>query len=122
MQFDNSMCDSYPLELWFPPAFDESPTGTDNEYFEVAKLVCSVCVHQSACAVLGEDERYGMWGGATPAERRKGSTKPPKRLMNEEGLALLPNRFDSDGKPTRVDINTLRASIQAVTRKRQPAS
>jgi hypothetical protein len=120
--FSNPLCVDYATELWFPPSFDEGPTGTDSEYFEIGKMVCSVCTHQTECRKKGEDEKYGLWGGSTPAERRKGSTRPPKRVMNEDAMDLLPYKFDTEGVPTSVDVPSLRSSIQSVTRKRQPAS
>jgi len=113
MQFESPLCENYSMELWFPPSFDEEPTGTDSEYFEVAKLVCSECLRKTECAELGRDERYGCWGGTTPAERRRGVSKPSKRLMNEEAFDLLPERGEA-----HVDINPLRAAIREVTRKR----
>lgn len=113
--FDDALCQSYSTDLWFPPAFDEEPTGKDSEYFEVGKMVCSVCNARSACSLAGQDEKYGMWGGATPAERRRGVVRPSKRLMNHEALSMLPPIGHS------VDINPLRAKIRKVTSKRPSA-
>ena len=114
--FPNAACRGYSIELWFPPAFDEDPTGTDSEYWEVGKMVCSVCPHFTECRELGEDEKYGLWGGATPSERRRGIYRPSKRHMSSKAFALLPKSGE------RVDINPLRVSLREVTRKRQPVS
>lgn len=114
--FPDALCRSYSHEIWFPPAFDEDPTGTDSEYFEVAKMVCSVCTHKSACKVQGEEEKYGVWGGTTPSERRRGIERPTKRHMSNAALELLPATGE------RVYINPLRDKIRLVTRKRQQIS
>ena len=114
--YPDALCRGYSHEIWFPPAFDEDPTGTDSEYFEVAKMVCSICKHKSECKALGAEEKFGVWGGTTPAERRRGIERPSKRHMNQAGLDLLP------ATGARVDINPLRQSLRAVTRKRQSVS
>lgn len=113
-EFADALCRSYHSDLWFPPAFDEHPTGTDSEYFEVAKMVCSVCMCRTACLEAGREEKFGMWGGATPSERRRGINRPSKRLANRAALELLP-KF---GDPQPVEIGPLRKSVQDVTRRR----
>lgn len=116
MDFPDALCRGVSLDLWFPPAFDENPTGTDSEYFEVSKIVCSVCHHKSECKVLGAAEKYGVWGGTTPSERRRGIERPPKRHMSTAALKLLPPSGE------RVDIKPLKEKLRLVTRKRQQVS
>ena len=112
----DAACRGYSIELWFPPAFDEDPTGTDSEYWEVGKMVCSVCKHRPECREMGEAEKYGLWGGATPSERRRGISRPSKRHMSTKAWELLPKTGE------RVDINPLRQQLRSGTRKRQPVS
>ena len=49
----------------------DSDDETNNSYRE-ARRVCRVCPVAAECLewALTNDERYGMWGGMTPAERR----------------------------------------------------
>jgi len=49
----------------------DSDDETNNSYRE-ARRVCRVCPVAAECLewALANDERYGMWGGMTPAERR----------------------------------------------------
>ena len=115
--FENPKCMEYSQELWYPPLFDDQPgpTGSDAEYFEIAKMVCSVCPHNTECRQRGTNERWGVWGGTTPVERRREQYRPSKRLMSDEALTLIP------GPGHRVDIKQLTSAINKVTRKRPVA-
>lgn len=53
-------------DAWFP----ESGTGTTYETLQ-ARSICRQCIHQSECAEWGINyEKYGIWGGLIPTERR----------------------------------------------------
>jgi len=54
----------YNPAAWFP---------SDNRDLSVAKAVCTQCAAQNACFAYAvrENIRYGIWGGATPAERKE---------------------------------------------------
>ena len=60
---DLAACREIAVELFFPPAEQES---------EVAKAVCSDCTVRQPCLefALAEGERFGIWGGLTSQERR----------------------------------------------------
>lgn len=47
--------------------------GDTTEYYAEAKKICDSCPIRDACLeyALKEKERYGMWGGTTPIERRR---------------------------------------------------
>ncbi|MGW1979200.1 WhiB family transcriptional regulator [Streptomyces sp. NPDC001889] len=47
-------------ELWWTT----TPTAQQH-----AAAICHTCPLQAPCALLGADERYGVWGGRTPTER-----------------------------------------------------
>jgi WhiB family redox-sensing transcriptional regulator len=49
----------------------DSDDETNNTYRE-ARRVCRMCPVAAECLewALTNDERYGMWGGMTPVERR----------------------------------------------------
>ena len=53
----------YNRDFWFP---------SNSQDLSAAKAVCQQCPAQSACLAyaISEDIRYGIWGGATPAERQ----------------------------------------------------
>src|SRR5690242_4606087 len=56
-------------EAWWPVAreVDEAPA-------RMALAACSTCPVQQACLeyALAADERFGIWGGTLPAERKAG--------------------------------------------------
>lgn len=116
-EFENPLCADYALELWFPPAHDEDPTGPDSDYHDVAKMVCSVCKHVSECLSENVEEKYGVWGGTTPSERRRGTVRPSKRLMNRAAFGELPPS-KTLGLPTHVNIKKVRTALKKVTNKR----
>jgi WhiB family transcriptional regulator, redox-sensing transcriptional regulator len=55
----------YDRDAWFPRKAGKAGTS-------VAKAICQQCPAQNACLAyaVSEDIRYGIWGGATPAERQ----------------------------------------------------
>lgn len=65
---DDALCFGKPNSIWFP-----NTNQYDGELVARAKEICSECVVSQECLVyaLGNDERYGVWGGLTPEERRR---------------------------------------------------
>jgi hypothetical protein len=56
-------CTNYP-ELFFPDKADGESAGQ-------AKRLCRSCPVLAQCGIYGiQFERYGVWGGLTPVERR----------------------------------------------------
>lgn len=60
---DQAACRQTPVETFFPPAEQEA---TD------AKSVCLGCSVRAECLefAIQAGERFGIWGGLTPQERR----------------------------------------------------
>lgn len=56
-------CFEVPVEIFFPPTEQEA---------EAAKSVCKRCAVREECLefAIEVDERFGVWGGLTPQERR----------------------------------------------------
>lgn len=54
------------VDLFFPERGGCAPGETAN-----AKDVCRGCVVRAECLEAGMDEKFGMWGGLTPRERRR---------------------------------------------------
>ena len=71
---DLAACREIAVELFFPPAEQES---------EVAKSVCSDCTVRQPCLefALAEGERFGIWGGLTSQERRSLAAKRRKTRL-----------------------------------------
>ena len=60
---EHASCRTIPVELFFPLVEQEA---------EDAKTVCQACLVREQCLefAIGAGERFGVWGGLTPQERR----------------------------------------------------
>ncbi len=60
---DRAACRRIAVELFFPPAEQEA---------DDAKSVCAICEVRQPCLefAIEAGERFGVWGGLTPQERR----------------------------------------------------
>ena len=73
---ERAACREEDPDLFYPP---EGERGSNLALRElVAKRICATCPVQSECAAyaLAVDERYGVWGGLTPAERQRRRRRP----------------------------------------------
>ena len=82
---DSAACRMTPVELFFPPAEQE---------VEEAKAMCAICEVRQPCLefALAAGERFGVWGGLTPQERRSLIAKRRSRARAEaasEAIAPL---------------------------------
>ena len=73
---DRAACRMVPVELFFPPAEQE---------VEEAKAMCAICEVRQPCLefALAAGERFGVWGGLTPQERRSLIAKRRSRARAE---------------------------------------
>lgn len=84
---DDAACREIAVELFFPPAEQES---------EVAKSVCAECTVRQPCLefALAEGERFGIWGGLTSQERRSVAAKRRKaRLAGATTSEAVPSSY-----------------------------
>ena len=60
---EHGACRDVPVRLFFPPAELEAAE---------AKAVCAICEVRQTCLefALAAGERFGVWGGLMPQERR----------------------------------------------------
>lgn len=70
--FDGTqLCITYDTEIFFP---EPNELGKYSESdFDMAKSICNNCWMKDACLsfALQTNEKEGVWGGTTPAERRR---------------------------------------------------
>ena len=73
---DQAACRLIPVELFFPPAEQE---------VDEAKAVCATCEVRQPCLefAIAAGERFGVWGGLTPQERRSLIAKRRSRARAE---------------------------------------
>jgi WhiB family redox-sensing transcriptional regulator len=69
-------CRDVPVQLFFPPAEQEA---------DEAKAICAICEVRQPCLefALAAGERFGVWGGLTPQERRSLSARRRNRARSE---------------------------------------
>ena len=73
---DRAACRQVPVELFFPPAEQEA---------DEAKALCALCEVRQPCLefAIAAGERFGVWGGLTPQERRSLIAKRRSRARAE---------------------------------------
>lgn len=82
---EDSECATYPKKIWFPDIYDDDGEeqiddgtiweafGDTSEFYNEAREICASCPVRLECLefALARKERFGMWGGLTPIERRR---------------------------------------------------
>lgn len=76
-QYEAPLCAQVDGDIWFPEQ------GGDHRTINMAKKLCHQCHHRIECAEWGiQNERFGIWGGTTAADRniirRKRKIKLPR--------------------------------------------
>lgn len=66
------------------------------------------------CEVLGEEEEFGVWGGWSPKDRKRGEFRRPKKILPIEYHGVLP-RHQAD---IRIDIPALKETLKSYTKRR----
>jgi WhiB family transcriptional regulator, redox-sensing transcriptional regulator len=69
-----------------------------------AKRICARCEVRAECRddALATNERFGVWGGMTPQERRAYQRLPPAQRARF-ATAVLARLLDADDEPTAAD-------------------
>lgn len=101
MNWDDAACKGAAKRLGYDPFFpniiDENGEeyyddgtiwaafGDTTDYYKEAKSICDSCPIKEGCLAhaLEEKERYGMWGGTTPIERRRVERRERRRKLQE---------------------------------------
>lgn len=76
---EEAACQGCDPELWYPPEVHGRRTRSERLDADAAKQVCESCAVRVECLrfALEHAEPWGVWGGATPAERRQLAQGPP---------------------------------------------
>ena len=77
--YDHALCIGLPTEWFFPEQGGEAS-------YNNGKRVCAGCPVKAQCLSLAADyvatgDRYGLFGGQSPAERRRSRRSEPVRLL-----------------------------------------
>ena len=96
--FDDGECKGQDQKLWYPDIIDDDGEewfddgtiweafGDTSSYYDEALTICVSCPVRDACLAhaLAEKERFGMWGGLTPIERRRIERKERRQRLKEK--------------------------------------
>lgn len=94
---DEGECNHYPYEVFFPNIMDDTGVewiddgtiweafGDTSHFYDEARPICESCPVRELClaSALANKERYGMWGGLTPIERRRIERKDRRQRLKE---------------------------------------
>ncbi|GAA3078131.1 WhiB family transcriptional regulator [Streptosporangium carneum] len=70
---DRAACVGADPEIFYPKVSTaRKQEGAERRAYDKAKKVCARCTVRQECGeyALARDDRYGMWGGLTPRQRR----------------------------------------------------
>jgi Transcription factor WhiB len=97
---EDAECHNYPKRIFYPIIIDDGVEwiddgtiweafGDTSSYYDEARQICSLCPVKTACLNYAMDnkERYGMWGGLTPIERRRIERTARRNRLKEKRVA-----------------------------------
>lgn len=70
---------------WFDDGTIWEAFGDTSDNYSGARAICALCTCRVACLnrALDTKERWGMWGGLTPIERRRIERKDRRKRLKE---------------------------------------
>lgn len=73
-------------EEWIDDGTIYGAYGDTSEFYDAARKVCAVCPLRDQCLAnaLANKERYGMWGGTTPIERRRVERSDRRKKLKDK--------------------------------------
>ena len=84
-RFTNPLCSGEDPENFFIDDDEKETAAISRVYYRKAKLICSKCEHIVECAEWGLlYEKYGLWGGLTPLERKEIRRRRKIRVIERE--------------------------------------
>jgi Transcription factor WhiB len=96
---DEGECIGHPNQkLWYPDIFDDEGNewyddgtiweayGDTSHFYDEARAICEACPVREQCVLhaLSEKERFGMWGGLTPIERRRIERRERRQRLKDK--------------------------------------
>lgn len=94
---EEAECRTYPKKIWYPDItdangdewFDDGTIweayGDTSHFYDEARSICETCPVKELCLAhaLATKERFGMFGGLTPIERRRIERKDRRLRLKE---------------------------------------
>ena len=98
---EEAECRRHPKETFYPIIIDGDGVewiddgtiweafGDTSEYYDEARDICESCPVKKRCLAYAMEnkERYGMWGGLTPIERRRIERTARRKRLQEKRRA-----------------------------------
>lgn len=95
---EEAECLRYPNDIFYPTIVDDEGNewfddgtiweafGDTSDFYTEARTICDLCPVQAECRdhALANKERFGMWGGLTPIERRRIERKERRQRLKEK--------------------------------------
>lgn len=96
-------CYSHPKKVFYPDIVDDDGVewfddgtiweafGDTSHFYDEGRKLCFECPVRLACLqkALDEKERFGMWGGLTPIERRRIERKDRRQRLKDKRASEL---------------------------------
>ncbi len=78
-------------EEWFDDGTIWEAFGDTSHFYDKAREICAACPVRAQCEeyALANKERYGMWGGLTPIERRRIERRERRNRLKEKRAQQL---------------------------------
>jgi hypothetical protein len=94
---DLAACRGTSSQIFFPDIIDDNGEewiddgtiwgayGDTSHFYDEARAICAKCPIKAQClaVALENKERYGMWGGTTPIERRRVERTERRQRLKE---------------------------------------
>ena len=109
------LCRGLHTDMFFPPIDKEDRQGPESAYYWLGKFVCEHCPVRTECAALGKDEEYGLWGGATPKERRTGRLEWNKSRIEPSAI----KHFPKAAPDSPIDLRETRDMVRTYLKRRK---
>jgi hypothetical protein len=95
---NKAACTNLPSVLFFPRIYAENGEeqyddgtiwesfGDTSSFYDEARKICTLCPVKELCLekALERKERWGMWGGLSPIERRRIERKDRRNRLKEK--------------------------------------
>lgn len=84
-------------EEWYDDGTIWAAFGDTDAYYEEARAICAQCPIREKCKdfAIENKERWGMWGGTTPIERRRVERRD-RRDRRKLKLISQKEQYDAD--------------------------
>ena len=114
---ERALCKGLNYDFWYPPL--DQPNQSD--FYAVGRAICERCPVWDQCLTYGAEEKWGMFGGLTPADRKAVLAEKDSSLRPHGSVARYRQGCDCEmcndaafATPGEFDISLVPKKCQAV--------